>query len=77
MKVNLPNSYRGVLTDERYYEAGEYEVGGAMPPAHAAALVEAGRAVDITPAPKAPPPAPKPTKPAAPRKRASRKKASK
>ena len=44
MKVRLTADYRGVLSDEAYYTAGDYVAGVDMTPAHAQALVEAGRA---------------------------------
>ena len=47
MRIQLTADYRGVLTEERFYLAGDYEAGDVMPPAHAKALVDAGRAVAI------------------------------
>lgn len=44
MKMKLLSSYRGVLTAEIYYEAGDYEVGAEMPLPHAERLVSAKRA---------------------------------
>ena len=54
MVINLLSDYRGVLTDEEYYTAGEYKTPGDMPDAHAENLVNAGRAVVIIeePAPR-------------------------
>ena len=45
MKIRLLADFRGSITQERYYVAGEYEAGGVMPLAHAKALVADGRAV--------------------------------
>ena len=44
MKMKLLSSYRGVLTAEIFYEAGDYEVGVEMPQPHAERLVDAKRA---------------------------------
>lgn len=55
MRIRLTADYRGVLTGERFYQAGEYEAGDEMPPAHAAALVEAGRAELLEADPVGPP----------------------
>lgn len=53
MKMKLLSSYRGVLTAEIFYEAGDYEVGVDMPQPHAERLVDAQRAVWIAePAPE-------------------------
>lgn len=49
MRIQLHADYRGVLTDEVYYVAGEYG-DDAMPPAHMKALIEAGRADAVKPA---------------------------
>lgn len=61
MKINLVADYRGHLTGERYYRAGVLEVGKDIPEGDAAALVQAGRAVEIeavrADAPDAPAPA--------------------
>lgn len=56
MKIQLLNDFRGSITNERFYVAGEYEVGVDMAPAHAQALVDDGRAI-VSEADK---PAPKP-----------------
>lgn len=40
MRINLLADYRGVLTNERFFVAGEYDLDGDI----AAALVNAGRA---------------------------------
>lgn len=45
MKIRLPADYRGELTQERYYLAGDYEEGGEIPLSFMQALVAAGRAV--------------------------------
>ena len=45
MRLRLTADYRGVLTDEAYYRAGEYTAGQDMPTTHAKALISAGRAV--------------------------------
>jgi hypothetical protein len=47
MRINLLGDYRGVLTDEEYYTAGQYETPGMMPDAHAKNLLGAGRAVAL------------------------------
>lgn len=47
MKIQLGQDYRGHLTGEVYYRAGVYEAGVNMHPAHAAALVQSGRAVEV------------------------------
>jgi len=47
MKIQLSHDYRGHLTGEVYYRAGVYEAGVNMHPAHAAALVQSGRAVEV------------------------------
>jgi hypothetical protein len=52
MKIKLLADYRGVLTGEAYYKAGEHE----MPEKVAQALVKAGRATSVN----EPEPAPKP-----------------
>lgn len=44
MRILLIADYRGVLTGETYYKAGEYETGAAMPLSHAQALVVGNRA---------------------------------
>ena len=56
MKINLLADYRGVLTNEQYYLAGEHD----LPAAVAQALVDEGRAESLEKAPK-----PEPAKPAA------------
>jgi hypothetical protein len=43
MKVNLLHDYRGVLTNELFYLAGEHD----LPEAVAQALIDAGRAEAI------------------------------
>lgn len=43
MKVKLLADYRGVLTDERFYEAGVRDI----PEPHAVALLSAGRAAEV------------------------------
>ena len=48
MKINLLNDYRGVLTDEIYYLAGEHD----LPDEQAKALLEAGRAKPVLVKPK-------------------------
>lgn len=52
MKVKLLADYRGVLTGEAFYAAGEHELSDDM----AQALINGGRAELVKPAPK---PAPK------------------
>lgn len=47
MKIELGQDYRGYLTGEVFYRAGAYEAGVDMHPAHAAALVQSGRAVVV------------------------------
>ena len=49
MKINLLVDYRGVLTDEQYFEAGEYQAVPDLPLSEeqARALVDDGRAVEI------------------------------
>jgi hypothetical protein len=47
MRIDLLSDYRGVLTHEDYYPAGQYDVPGMMPDAHAEALLKAGRAVVV------------------------------
>lgn len=49
MRISLLSDYRGVLTDEEYFTAGEYEAGPGLPMSEgmARALVSAGRAVEI------------------------------
>lgn len=44
MKIRLLRPFRGSITDERFYEAGEYEGGVNMPLPHAQALVDDNRA---------------------------------
>ena len=46
MKIRLLADYRGVLTDEVFYPAGDYDAlpGADMPERHARALLQAGRA---------------------------------
>ena len=56
MKVLLLADYRGVLTGEQYYEAGEHD----LPAGIAQALVNDGRAESLEPDPQ-----PEPVKPAA------------
>jgi len=46
MQVLLLVDYRGVLTNETYYTAGNYAIPTDMEKAHAAALVASGRAVE-------------------------------
>jgi len=53
MKIELLADYRGVLTDERYYTAGEYTQDN-MPESYARVLVAQGRAVLLPPASPAP-----------------------
>jgi hypothetical protein len=55
MKINLLVDYRGVLTGERFYTAGEYEIGAGVPLTEdqAKALIAAGRAVEVKPARRA------------------------
>jgi hypothetical protein len=45
VKIKLLADYRGHLTNEQYYTAGEWD----LPAAIAGALVEAGRAVQLKP----------------------------
>lgn len=47
MKIKLHKPFRGSITQERFYVAGEYEAGVDMTPAHAQALVDDGRATVI------------------------------
>ena len=49
MKIRLLVDYRGVLTDEEYFTAGEYNVGPGYPisEAWAKALIADGRAEEI------------------------------
>ncbi len=47
MKVKLLADYRGVLTDEQFYEAGTYEIPKQMSKAHADALLAANRANEV------------------------------
>ena len=47
MKIELKADYRGVLTDERFYRAGVLEVDVDIPEDDAAALIHAGRAVEV------------------------------
>ena len=63
MKSTLLQDYRGVLTGERFYPAGQHDLDDAT----AAALIAAGRAVPVAPEPK---PEPEPAKPARRRKKA-------
>lgn len=56
MKIRLLADYRGILSDERYFTAGDYEAPDQMPEHIAEALVDAGRATVL----EAEPPAPKP-----------------
>ena len=63
MKINLLSDYRGVLTGEVFYSAGQHDLDDKT----AAALIAAGRAVLVDE-----PPAPKPASPSA---RRGRKKA--
>ena len=51
MRIKLLADYRGVLTDERFYTAGEYAIPGDMPEAQAQALIAAQRAEEIEKAP--------------------------
>jgi hypothetical protein len=44
MKIQLFHDYRGVLTGERYYVAGEYSIPGTMLEMDAKALVAGGHA---------------------------------
>lgn len=64
MKILLHADYRGVLTGERFYTAGEHEVADDI----GAALINAGRASIVAEPEPEPEPAPK-------RKRRTRKKA--
>ena len=48
MRVKLLQDYRGVLTGEAFYAAGEHELSDDM----AQALVNDGRAESLEPAPK-------------------------
>ena len=48
MIINLLADYRGVLTDENFYPAGKYQAPEGMPDDHAVALLEAGRAEDVS-----------------------------
>ena len=57
MKIKLLADYRGVLSSELFYVAGEYDAPGNMPEDVALALVEHGRAEEIKPEAK---PVPKP-----------------
>lgn len=51
MRIDLLSDYRGVLTNEDFYAAGQYDIPGMMPQAHAENLLKAGRAVEVkTPA---------------------------
>ena len=45
MKINLLSDYRGVLTNEQFYLAGEHDLSDSM----AQALIKAGRAVAVEP----------------------------
>ncbi len=47
MKIELLHDYRGVLTGERYYVAGDYDVPDEMPERDAIALMNAGHAVEV------------------------------
>lgn len=47
MKIRLLVDYRGVLTEENYFVAGEYEAPGDMPVAYAKALIADRRAEEI------------------------------
>jgi len=47
VRIAVTADYRGVLTGERFYIAGEYVVGDAMPLSHATALLDANRATLI------------------------------
>lgn len=60
MKIKLFRDFRGVITNERFYVAGEYEVGGVMPLAHAQALVDDRRGEWIDEPPPKPARAAKP-----------------
>lgn len=51
MRIRLLVDYRGVLTEEEYYTAGEYIIPGDMPDAFAENLISAGRAVVVEPKP--------------------------
>ena len=68
MKIRLLVDYRGVLTDEKYFVAGEYEAPGDMPEAYAKALIADARAEEIIE--KAPPANPKPKRRVTRRKKA-------
>lgn len=52
MKINLLADYRGVLTDEQYYQAGDYD----FPEGMAQALIDDGRAVALEETPPKPSP---------------------
>ena len=56
MKINLLADYRGILTNEQYYLAGEHD----LPAGIAQALVDEGRAESLEKAPE-----PEPAKSAA------------
>lgn len=47
MKIKLLVDYRGELTDEAFYPAGEYG-DGDIPAGHMRGLVAAGRAEEVT-----------------------------
>ena len=47
MKIKLEADYRGHLTGETFYRAGVLEVGTDIPEEFAAALIQAGRAVEV------------------------------
>lgn len=64
MKILLLADYRGVLTGERFYPAGEHDLDEAI----ASALIAAGRAVLVTSEPE---PEPEPVKPTRRRKKAA------
>lgn len=47
MQINLLSDYRGVLTEETYYTAGQYTIPDDMPEAYAANLISNDRAVVV------------------------------
>jgi len=47
VRIAVTADYRGVLTGERFYIAGEYVVGETIPQPHATALLDANRATLI------------------------------
>ena len=78
MKIKLLVDYRGVLTHEAYYTAGQYSIPDDMPESYAKELVKAGRAVMVdepTPLESLPEPEPEAKKTTTRKPRTRRKKA--